>query len=295
VGKIGRRLASWTSTDGLSWTAYPKAFPKAPDGSRLDEDSVVVTDVVARDGGWLAVGRRDPACMINCDLDPKRAYVWTSTDGAKWTRVAGQKALKGGGMDAVAQTGTGFVAAGIAASHAAIWTSPDGSAWSRVADAPMFHVPKSSGAYAVGATGATERDGVIVAVGSAYAQDSCNPGVPARRCPGARAWWSTDGNTWSKGSVEEPIDSQMISVTAAPAGFLATGPSFVPSCEVGIWASDDGRAWRCDVAGSSDLGFLPFAAAASDTVEVAVGVDNGGPNADEDFVIVGAVWYRSRP
>ena len=87
----------------------------------------------------------------------------------------------------------------------------------------------------------------------------------------------------------------MSSVTATTGGFLGTGPSGGRSCQVGIWASTDGRAWRCDVAGSSDLGFLPFAAAASDTVEVAVGVDNGGPNADEDFVIVGAVWYRSRP
>ncbi len=138
VGTINGRPASWTSTDGRVWRRHRSAFPPAPDGSRPDEDWVQVTDVVATGNGWLAVGRRDPACQVNCGLTPRRAYVWTSADGSRWVRVADQDAFEGGGMNAVAHGDAGFVAVGDASGHAAVWTSPDGLKWSRIADDPMF-------------------------------------------------------------------------------------------------------------------------------------------------------------
>ncbi len=76
-----------------TWTAHRNAFPTPAFGG----DDVAVTDVVARGDGWLAVGRRDPVCQIDCGLTPIRAYVWTSGDGSHWTRVADRDVLEGRG------------------------------------------------------------------------------------------------------------------------------------------------------------------------------------------------------
>ena len=212
-------MTSWVSTDGVTWTAHRNAFPKPA----LGGDDIAVTDVVARGDGWLAVGRRDPVCQIDCGLTPTRAYVWTSGDGSHWTRVADQTSLKGGGMDAVGHRNTGFVAAGVAAGHAAIWTSPDGLAWSRVPDASMFRAPKTAGYLPFAATDIASRDGVTVVVGQAQGQDTCPPGTPAPSCPGARAWVSANGTTWSKAAVAKATDGQLFNVTATPRGFSRSG------------------------------------------------------------------------
>ena len=197
-------------------------------------------------------------------------------------------------MNSVARGDDGFVAVGVASGHAAIWTSPDGLAWRRVPDKPMFHQPKSSeGTYSQQATGVAIRDGVIVVVGSANAQDTCPPGIAARFCPGVRAWWSADGRTWSKASVDKAVDGQAFSVTATPHGFLATGPSGGRSCLGGIWASTNGRAWRCVASNKRFTGFGPYAAAASDTVDVAVGLTDAGWDEESGDGMPGAVWYRT--
>jgi hypothetical protein len=278
VGQIGGTQASWSSVDGLTWATHPKAFPMPAVGS----DTIFVTDVVARGDGWLAVGRRDPACQIDCMEDPSKAYAWTSSDGSHWTRVADQAAFKGGGMDAVAGGDEGFVAVGVASGRAAIWTSPDGLAWSRVPDATMFHGPKlPGGSLPVHASGVAVRDGVTVVVGSVLGQDSS----------GLRFWWSPDGRTWSKGTVKKADEGQMTGVTATPDGFLAVGGSI--GCLGGIWSSTDGRAWRCEASNKKFQGFGPYAAAASDTVEVAVGLTDAGWDENSGDGMPGAAWYRT--
>jgi len=281
---------SWFSADGLTWTSRRSdAFPMPAVGG----DTVNVTDVVAGAGGWLAVGRRDQACMIDCGDDPVRAYVWTSSDGSQWSRVPDQPSLKGGGMDAVAQTALGYVAVGVAFGHAAIWTSPNGRAWSRVPDAPMFREPASKdGALPLHATGVAAGDGGIVVVGSAYAQDTCVPGVALRFCPGVRAWWSIDGKTWAKAPVDKAKDGQAGRPVATDHGFLLAGWS--AGCIGGIWTSNNGHAWRCEASGTAFKGFAPEAFAASDTVEVAVGSLDLDPDADPSIPRIGAVWYRTR-
>jgi hypothetical protein len=292
LGSIGRRLATWTSPDGLTWTVHPKAFPAMPDGSRFNEDTVQVTDVVATDKGWLAVGRRDPGCQINCGLDPERAYVWTSTDGARWTRIADHKAFKGAGMDAVARGDAGFVAAGTAHGDAAIWTSPDGVRWSRIPDDPTFHGP---GSMWLGEVDVAMRDGVVAVIGTFNSHDAAR----------ARAWWSSDGRTWSKASVAKARDAALHGVAATPDGFLATGWSLGcpgstnpdPYRSRGaVWATTDGRAWRCDVPDAGSQGFSAGMAAASDTVEVVIGSTDPDDEDEESAPPrVGVVWYRTRP
>jgi hypothetical protein len=278
VGSIREHPASWFSSDGLTWTPRPDAFPTPPLGS----DSVEVTDVIATDAGWLAVGRQDPACQLSCLIEPKRALAWTSADGSHWTRVAAQKAFEGGGITAVTRGPEGFVAVGIAARHAAIWTSPDGVGWSRVPDDRMFGDVGTTGPAAVTATGVATHDGIVVAVGMTY------DGDPAS----VFAWWSTDGRVWPKGVVDLAAGGQVFSATATPDGFLAVGPSGGQSCRGGIWASTDGRRWRCDASAPAFEGFAPYAAAASDTVEVAVGLGSAAVDESPDGE-PGAAWYRT--
>ncbi len=278
VGSIDDRPASWTSPDGLTWTAHSDAFPVPAPGT----DDIEVTEVIATDDGWLAVGRRDPQCFVNCGLEPIRAYVWTSKDGARWTKLEDQPSLAGGGMSAVARSDGGYVAAGNAAGHAAIWTSPDGVTWTRVAHDPMFGDETALGTQA---TGVAAGDGGVAAVG-------ISAGEGGR---GARAWWSADGTTWSEASIESATGGQLFSVTATPRGFLAVGPSGGASCLGGIWDSADGRAWRCVATDPAFAGFGPNAVAVSDTVEVAAGLGVAGWDDSTGEGIPGAVWVRSLP
>ena len=106
------------------------------------------------------------------------------------------------------------------------------------------------------------------------------------------AWWSADGRGWSKAAVDKAEDGQVFSATTTPAGFLATGPSGADSCLGGIWASTDGRRWRCDAAASAFAGFGPYAAAANDAVVVAVGLTSAGVDEESPDGLPGAAWVR---
>ena len=283
VGTIGDRRASWSSPDGLSWTARPDAFPASVTGS----DTVQITGVVSTGDGWIAVGREDPACNFNCGVAPVRSLVWTSRDGLHWTSLGRQPSLVGAGMNGVAAGGPGYVAAGMGPGRAAIWTSADGSAWSQVPDDAMFHPEAGSdpGAWVSG-VGVASGHGVSVVVGWAY-------GVGPGGEPAVVAWWSPDGRTWMPAPVDQGPGGQVFSVATTPAGFLATGPSGEPSCLGGIWASTDGRAWQCVASDPALKGFGPYAAAGSPTTEIAVGLTSAGEESPNG--LPGAVWWRPIP
>jgi hypothetical protein len=269
VGRIGERLASWSSVDdGRTWTSRAGAFPVPAAGS----DTFAVADVVATDTGWLTVGREDPACQLECYTAPLRALAWTSMDGLHWTRVADQGAFDRAGMNAVVRVEGGFAAAGTADGHAAFWTSPTGATWSRGSD---------GGSWAP-ISGLAARFGTVVAVG--MAQDA-NTGAPS-----VLAWRSADGRAWEPAPVDQSLDGQVFDVAATPAGFLATGPSGGGRCVGGIWASTDGAAWTCDASDPAFQGFGPYASAGSDSVEVAVGLwsdDESGSG------LPGGAWWRA--
>jgi hypothetical protein len=278
VGTIGDGPGAWFSTEGISWTAQPDAFPIPDVGS----GSVVVTDVVADGTGWLAVGRWDPFCQIGCGTDPIRAFVWTSTNGTHWSRVATQSAFKGVGLNAVTRGADGFVAAGDAAGHAAILRSADGLAWSRVPDDPMFRGRTSSDGRSLTATSAAFQDGDFAVLGM-------EQGEPSR----VDAWWSADGRTWAKSVVEHAVDGQVFSATATPTGLLATGPSGGAGCVGGIWSSTDGRRWLCDATSLAFTGFGPYAAAANDAIVVAVGLTSAGVDEESPDGLPGDAWFRT--
>jgi hypothetical protein len=293
IGTIGDHFATFTSPDGKLWTPHPDAFPMPS----LGTDLVELTDIVTTGDGWIVVGRRDENCAFDCGLTSKRAYVWTSPNGINWTRVPDQASLKGGGMNAITQAGAGFVAAGVSNGHAAIWSSPDGRDWSRVPDDPMFGPPgginipddPSTAEPPVTAVGAAEGLGTYVVVGSSLAQDTCDPVLKDAVCPGIRAWWSTDGRTWTKGTIEGARDGQARGVVTATAGFLILGLG--GGCPGDIGRSMDGHSWGCDVTDPSLADFVPRAAFASDTTEIAVGTTFFGEG-DSAPAPAGTIWYR---
>lgn len=295
VGTVGAASAAWVSPGGLTWSVRERAFP-APS---LGSDTLEVTDLVATDDGWLAVGRRDAACYADCGLTSKQAYVWTSSDGLTWTQVPDQDSLKDAGMVAVARTATGFVAAGVADGHAAIWTSPDGQAWSRVPDDRMFGPPGGATIPEapvdqeppVSAVDVAVRDGVIVVLGQSYGQDVCDPARADAICPGIRMWWSADGQSWSRATVDGARDGQAAALTGTADGFLAAG--FATGCAGGVLSSVDGSTWACAATGAAFDGFTPASIAVSGAAEVVVGTTFFGDD-DTSPPPKASAWLRTR-
>ena len=267
VGGVGDPLASWWSADGLAWTPSSGGLA-APSGGK---GAGGASDAVATDAGWLAVGRLDvasgPTCVSACPIVTLRALVWTSPDGLRWSPVAAQASLQGAGMNAVTNAGPGFVAAGNDGDHAAFWTARDGTAWSRVPDTSAFHRRHGTDStIETTALGVASGHGVIVAVGMDSGAQDVGGGNSAR------AWWSTDGRTWTNATVERSQESQVFGVSATPTGFLMTGPSGgPPGCASGIWDSTDGRSWTCTALAPGVQEFSPYAAAASSSMEIVVG------------------------
>src|SRR4051794_12384906 len=282
VGTIGVRPASWTSRDGLAWIPARDAFPS----SAAAGDTVTVSDVVATGQGWLAVGREDPACNLDCGLAPVRALAWTSGDGLHWNPVAKQRPLLRSGMNGVAAGGPGFVAAGTAGGRAVLWTSTDGEAWSRVPDAPMFRPRRGASDASMTGVGVASGGGVVVVMGSAF-------GVGPGGEPAVVAWWSHDARTWMPARVDRGAGAQVFSVASTPRGLLATRPSPQASCLGGIWSSSDGASWSCEASAPAFTGFGPYAAAASPSIEIAVGLTSA--DADAPGGLPGAAWWRTTP
>jgi hypothetical protein len=281
----GAGSASWSSKDGLAWSARADAFPTDPSGS----DVVEVTDVVATDSGWLAIGREDPFCQLDCGLDPVRALAWRSIDGLHWQAVAGTPSLDGAGMTAVTRHGSGFVAVGLTGPRAAAWTSPDGATWTRAPEsAALDAIPSADRSIWTTMTAVASGHGVVVAVGS--------DGPGGAHGPAGRAWWSADGRTWTSAvgdgfEASGEVSVMLEAVGATPDGFVAVGSSD-GTCRPGIWESSDGRAWRC-AGGKALAAFGPYAVAASDTETVVVGLTDV-PEPPPDG-LPGAVWVRGLP
>jgi len=282
-GQNADHLASWFSTNGVSWTARVDAF-----GPLSGTDTLTVTGVAATDGGWLAVGREDPACNHNCGLNPARARVWRSTNGLDWASVGGGTVLAGGAMNDVVSLGTGFVAVGIHGARAAVWTSADGSSWTPSPDAAVLGPrPGADPALWTAMTSVAASHGVLVAVGT--------DGNGGAHGPTARAWWSTDGVSWSEATGERFegfMSGQDATVTGTRDGFIAAYPVSDPSCSSGLWASTDGATWRCASSDGAFARFAPSDVAESPTTQVAVGITT------TDLVLdgpPGAVWWRPLP
>jgi hypothetical protein len=286
IGRIDDRPAIWVSPDGLAWTSRSDALPASATGT----DSIEVMAVTATDTGWLAVGREDPYCQVNCGLAPVRAIAWTSGDGLRWTRASDQDALRGAAMTAVTRGGPGFVAVGLLGINAAAWTSTDGRSWTRVPDSPLFHeLPSDDPSLWTTMTAVAAGHAIVVAVG--------NEGPGGGHGPAARAWWSADGLAWRPAEGEDfqsggEVSVIPTSVISTPDGFLMTA-STNGGCTGGIWTSTDGRAWQCVARGPAFAGFRGNGVAASSSVEVVVGLTSVADPSSAG--LPGGAWRRVLP
>ena len=93
-GRSIDRPASWSSPDGLSWTARRDAFPATVTGT----DVIQVTGVVSTADGWLAVGREDPSLqpqlrpragpIVGLDVRPTGSTGPASRSSDRWSARA---------------------------------------------------------------------------------------------------------------------------------------------------------------------------------------------------------------
>jgi hypothetical protein len=201
----------------------------------------------------------DPVAFSGGDSD---AVVWTSPDGASWSRVPHTEAVFGGDgeqqMFGVTAGGPGLVAVGFdgtlgnEAGNAAVWTSPDGVTWSRVPhDEAVF-----GGVGEQRMLGVTSGGPGLVAVGEVSRvfdeiRQSFEPDFSD-----AAVWTSPDGVTWSRVSLDKTVfgrsncgrwclDEGMRSVTSRGQGLVAVGfAGFeqVPG-HAAVWTSQDGITW----------------------------------------------------
>jgi hypothetical protein len=195
----GDRPAVWYSDDGATWSDA--------DGLSDSVTTAGLIEGVARSGGsspvYVAVGS-------STDTDGEQhGAVWTSDDGAAWTREPEQAAFGSGKqylqrMISVIGLNKGFMAVGaeskngstnagiafITPDHLVVWRSTDGLNWTRnKRDDPQF----ASGDKArpsVTPAGVDAGAGYHVIVGRAEKAENKDTS------PRVRAWSSTDGVHW---------------------------------------------------------------------------------------------------
>jgi hypothetical protein len=117
VGQNGtdKGAMTWTSEDGLDWTAAPDQT-----GFHYFDQPVRMQAVVATKGGLVAAGWRS-------DAGKGSAVTWTSADGTTW-QSTWQTSFSGGQISGLALDGGSIVAAGRTGypdwNEATIWTAP---------------------------------------------------------------------------------------------------------------------------------------------------------------------------
>jgi hypothetical protein len=211
--------------------------------------------VIGGGPGLLAVGSSSSS-----------AAVWSSVDGATWSRVAHDETVFGGdglvAMHDVTVGGPGLVAVGgerlISVDpsgvpidddwdddwdeDAAVWTSVDGSVWTRIPHNEDVFGSARLWTVVAGGPG-------LVAVGDDLQQDA----VGERGSVGV--WVSNDGLSWSRVPLDDSVFARATveSVVAGGPGLVAVGHTGTdddyeegpPSddWDAAVWVSPDGMSW----------------------------------------------------
>ena len=269
------------------------------------------SSVVAFNGGYVAVGTIHTECCAEADPAANVGVVWTSTNGVDWQLVDAGDTFEHATLGQVVTDGERLIAIGsfaelvdgaLSLPVGATWTSSDGITWQRsTGEAPSRVALISSGligvragndgvAYFSSPNGATwTRHGTWPDIEEVLAVGASGDGamVIGLRTGGQLAdgtptldsvvWQTTDGSTWTGGSVVE--NARLRSVAPFAGGFVAVGSSTEVLAEGGeiaaissVWTSQDGLTWtrlETDIGHPSEnvLGVFPVGEALVVTVE----------------------------
>ncbi|MFI5259537.1 MAG: hypothetical protein ACHQ01_08020 [Candidatus Limnocylindrales bacterium] len=109
-----------------------------------------------------------------------------------------------------------------------IWATADGLTWTKQSDIAAIQSPGTDRQTLIAAS-PNGRGGAVV-VGSEQTTDGTDR---------TAAWWTTDGQSWGRASVEGPA-GRMLSVAGRPDGLVAVGITATFSGEAAAWRSTDG-------------------------------------------------------
>ena len=217
----------WHSTDGVNWTADPRTQTLFGNAGALT--------VAAGPRGLIVRG--SPNLLVSAGLTPvapgyanSAPLLWVSPDGAEWTRVADTTAFGDAVVLQVAAGRAGFVAIGQDSADR-IWFSSSGTDWQVVPLPPG--VFGGADFYALRAT----ESGFVIAGHTASSSTQPETVKPA-------AWWSADGRSWSKATVEsDSVGRSMATLNVGSGGLLGLEGA-QSDHGAGAWSSVDGREWR---------------------------------------------------
>ncbi len=187
-------------------------------------------DVVAFDGGYVAVGAVNADCCASDDLSLDRGIVWKSADGISWELHDGIATFQHARLNQIVAFGGRLIASGTSAepqvgqpavSIPALWTSSDGTSWERVqGDVPAM--------ITIGPRGLVG----IVTEPSDATTDPMN-------------WFATssDGLLWKRDSIGWPGDVHDMAARADGI-FVAVGASSEDRPdEAAIWYTSEAGGW----------------------------------------------------
>ena len=240
-----------SSTDLADWTTLASGAG-APFSGGLHGGRV---SLLVGSAGLVAIGPYG-ACDIKCPA----AQVWSSVDGAVWTKH--DEVPFGTILEGVTAGPKGIIAIGSRGLEKnEMWYSAAGESW-RTVDLSGVEFA-DSGIASVGAV----PDGFVAVGGIGLVAPS--PGVIGDTSGQPAAWWSADGLTWTRADVPEVglNTAPFTQVVAWPYGLV------VQQGNGGQWMSEDGRSWK--PAPDDDMSF--WSRWADDNRVVAI-VD-GDPNA----------------
>jgi hypothetical protein len=190
------QVAFWRSTDGTTWTPLS--------GGQVTFADAQVNSVVATPSGLVAWGTLgQPACtgqgegQVTCAPTP--VMLWTSPDGSNWARITDTSMFAGATIQTITGGPHGLVAVGDTGwDHPAIWVSDSGATWRRlVLPSAVFAAAHFSDVRASAA-------GYVLAGGTGTQQASVTGGPLSTVTVVAAGWWSPDGRTWTKATVQRP-------------------------------------------------------------------------------------------
>jgi hypothetical protein len=266
-GANGRALAA--SVDGETWTVTPVTADIVGLPAGAFPGAFPVNDVVAYDGGFLALGQLVGTGTVPTEPAP---LLLSSPDGVNWTKAAGPPLASApilpeyfagaaeldGDLFAFVTSAQGF--------DVNVWRSTDTVTWERLGGPELF-----PGADHVVVGAATAFDGRLVAAGHDHTSGA------------AVVWTSADGRTWATASGDGLAGDGRFApelLLTGPDGLLMVGtrePASDGAMAATVWASADGQDWLrqpddSPVVGRDDL----YGVARSDAAVAVVGVHYPG-------------------